>query len=265
MNQKEYYDSAINPGDCVSNAWNLVSQSYWMFFGMAILAYAIMFVISCIPLAGMIINGILTGPIYVGIYYTLLKKMRGEEINFGMMFFGFERFLPAMIVSLVVSIPYILLQIFQLFSNFASIFMNGTNSGNHFQSSDQLEAWLAGIGLALVLFFIVFLVIMLLINISMFFALPLIAERNLSVGEIMKLSASAAWANLGGIIVLFILEFLIVLAGTLALCIGVFFVLPIIYAANAFAYRQVFPHLEQNLQTAPPMPNEYGSNFGQGV
>jgi hypothetical protein len=265
MIQTEYYKSAINPGDCISNGWNLVSQNYWMFFGMAILAYAIIFVISCIPLVGIIINGILTGPLYVGIYYTLLKKMRGEEINFGMMFFGFERFVPAMLVSLITMIPYILLQIVQLFSNFASLFINNRSFGNHYQSADPIDVWLAGIGLTMFLLFFIFLVLLVAVYISMFFALQLIAERNLGVMEIIKLSLSAAWANLGGIIILFILEFLILLAGVIAFCIGVFFVLPIVYAANAFAYRQVFPHIDQNRHTTPPMPNEYGSSFGQGL
>jgi hypothetical protein len=42
------------------------------------------------------------------------------------------------------------------------------------------------------------------------------------------------------------------------------FVIPIIYAANAFAYRQVFPNFEPNFQTAPPPPNVYGGNYGVG-
>lgn len=265
MLKKEYYEGAISPGDCISNSWALVSQNYGLFFGMSILAFATLFFISCIPFLGIIINGILTGPIYVGIYYALLKKMRGEEINFGMMFFGFERFVPAMIVSLVVMLPYIIFQIFQLFFDFANIFA-GRAFGNHYQSNGSLETVLAGIGFAMILFFLFFFLVLIAVNISMFFALPLIAERDLSAVEVMKLSASAAWANLGGIIVLCILEGLIMIAGMLALCFGLFFVLPLIYGANAFAYRQVFPQGEPPpLNTAPPMPNEYGSNFGQGM
>ena len=63
---------------------------------------------------------------------------------------------------------------------------------------------------------------------------------------------------------LFIFEFLLALAGVLALCIGIFFVIPIIYAANAFAYRQVFPWVRDNFNMAPPPPTAYG-DFGSGM
>ena len=40
----------------------------------------------------------------------------------------------------------------------------------------------------------------------------------------------------------------------------------IIYAANAFAYRMVFPWFQQQVgNMMPPPPNAYGSNFGSGM
>ena len=54
------------------------------------------------------------------------------------------------------------------------------------------------------------------------------------------------------------------LAGFIALCIGWLFILPLIYAANAFAYRQVFPDTKPNFQNVPPPPTSYGNNYGFG-
>ena len=90
-------------------------------------------------------------------------------------------------------------------------------------------------------------------------------EHDIGAIDAIKLSVRAATSNIGGLILLFILEFLVALVGLLALCIGIFFVIPIIYAANAFAYRQVFPLIEQNFNMNPPPPGAYGSSFGSGM
>lgn len=264
MNQQEFYRSSISPGDCISNGWTLISQNFGIFFGMSTLAFFIVFFISCIPFLGVFINAVLTGPIYVGIYYTLLKRMRGEQIDFGMLFFGFQRFLPAMVVSLFVTLPYIILQFAQLFVNVANVAAGLSNEGGRNDSLSAIQGILAGMSVAL--FFLIFFVIIvaLVVNILMFFALPLIADRDIGPGEVIKLSAKAAAGNLGGIILLLILEFFVLIAGVLALCIGILFVLPIVYAANAFAFRQVFPHTDAPNNFAPPSPAEYGSSFGQG-
>jgi uncharacterized membrane protein len=102
------------------------------------------------------------------------------------------------------------------------------------------------------------------LRISLYFALPLIMEKQLGVGDAIKLSFSAGWANFGGIFLLSLLEGLMAIAGVLACGIGLLFVMPILYAANAFAYRQVFPDSTPNMNYAPPSPAAYGSNFGQG-
>ena len=252
MYQADFQRSAISAGDCISNAWTMVSQNYGLFFGISIVG---LILAGCIPCVSLFI----AGPIVAGIYFVCLKQMRAEQIEFGMMFKGFEVFLPAMVVGIIIAIPEIIGQGVRITINVADISMQG-------RGSDGRQAALAGgilllaIGGGLVLF-----VLGIFLKISLFFALPLIMERGLGVGDAMKLSFSAGWANFGGIIVLSILEGLIALAGVLACFIGVLFVIPIIYAANAFAYRQVFPDMQSPNQYTPPSPAEYGSGFGQGL
>src|SRR5215217_3755746 len=100
MNQSQFYAGAINASDCVSNGWNLVKQNYGLFLGITFVATIILMVIGCIPFVSIIINPILTGPIFVGVYYVYLKQIRGERADFGMLFYGFNSFVPAMVVSL---------------------------------------------------------------------------------------------------------------------------------------------------------------------
>jgi len=256
MNHIKFNSGAINASDCISNGWNLVKQNYGLFFGISLVA---LLLVACIPC----LNIFIAGPVTCGVYYCFLKEMRGEPTSFGEMFKGFDNFLPAMVVGIIAAIPEIIGQGVRLTVNLADL---GLRSGSRdFYQTGEQQTILAGglIFFAIVVGLILFLASIAL-RISLYFALPLIAEHRLGAVEAMKLSAQAAWSNVGGLILLFILEFFVALLGVLALCVGILFVIPIIYAANAFAYRQVFPNIGQTFQTAPPPPTAYGGNYGVG-
>ncbi|HEX3101487.1 MAG TPA: hypothetical protein VHQ01_06845 [Pyrinomonadaceae bacterium] len=258
MTNNDFYPGAINAGDCVSNAWNLVKNNYGMYLGIALIG---MILSGCIPCVSLF----LVGPILGGIYYVVLREMNGEPVEFGMMFKGFEKFVPLMVIGLIQAIPEIIGQILRVVVQFGQIGLNGGRDRDFDFYAPKAPELLAGgllivvaiVALVLILFGVIW-------RVLLFFAIPIALERDLSPVDAMKLSAKAAMSNLGGLIVLFIFEFLIALLGIIALCIGIFFVIPIIYAANAFAYRQVFPLIRQNFNMAPPPPNAYG-DFGQGM
>ncbi len=263
MNQ-QYYPGAINASDCISNGWNMIKDNYWMFFGISVVALLILMAVGCIPFLSVILNPLLSGPIFFGVYYSLLRQMRGEPVEFSMLFRGFNSFLPAMVVSLTAAAPVIILQILNLFANFASMGMQMV-AGRNGRDLGAPAAVAGGLLIVVAIIAIVMVIISIIVQISLVFALPLLADNEgMSPVDAMKLSARAAWSNIGGLILLFILEFLIMMAGTFALCIGILFVLPIIYAANAFAYRQVFPDTRQSFQNIPPPPTNYGENYGFG-
>jgi len=257
MNQIEFYRGAINPSDCISNGWNLVKQNYGLFFGISIVA---LLLVSCIPC----LNIFIAGPVMCGVYYCFLKEMRSEPVSFGEMFKGFETFVPAMVVGLIAAIPETIGQVLRLTVNLADLGLRSGSGENYFQSNDTQIALAGGLLAFVIIGGIVLFFLSVALRVSLFFALPLIVEHRLGAVDAMKLSAQAAWGNIGGLILLFLLEFVVALVGVLALCVGILFVLPIIYAASAFAYRQVFPNLGLNFQTAPPPPNAYGGSYGVG-
>ena len=259
MTNIQFQSGAINAGDCVSNAWNLVKQNFGMYLGISLIA---MILAGCIPC----ISLFLVGPILGGVFYVVLREMRGEPVEFGMMFKGFDKFVPLMVIGLVQMIPEIIGQILRVVVQVGQIGLDGRRNGDFqfFAPSDPQFAIASGVliiaaivGLVVVIFAIAW-------RVLLFFALPIALENDIGPIDAMKLSAQAAMSNVGGLIVLFIFEGLLALAGILALCIGIFFVIPILYAANAFAYRQVFPWIQDNFNMAPPPPTAYG-NFGSGM
>lgn len=259
MTNTQYLKGAIDASGCISNAWEMIKPNYWLFFGISLLAYVL---IACIPC----LNVILIGPVMGGVYYTSFRAMRGEPIDFGMMFKGFERFVPLMVVGLVQSIPSMIYQGFDISIRFSNVGIQEILRG---RGDDSTGVAIAGGYLAIILVVTVILMILMIAwAISFAFAIPILVENeNMGPIEALKLSAGAAWSNVGGIIVLAILGFLVALVGVLALCIGVLFVLPIIFVAWAFAYRQVFPDLGPSpaYRYEPPSPDAYQGGFGQGL
>lgn len=262
MNNFEFERSAISPGDCIGNAWGLVTGKFWLYIGLGLVT---MIMIGCIPL----VNLFLLGPVVGGFYFVVLRDMRGEPVDFGMLFKGFEKFVPLMVIGLIQSIPGVIFQIIRFSVDIAQIFSGinrgGSSRGTFYQSGLPEFGISEGLSIFMIVFALLFMIFSILWNIVFAFAIPLALEKDLGAIEAIKLSAKAAFSNIGGLILLMILGVLAGILGVLALCVGIFVAIPVIYAANAFAYRQVFPLIERNFNFTPPPPNAYGSNFGSGM
>lgn len=254
MNPVQYLSGAINPGDCISNAWTLVTRNFWLYIGVALVT---MLLIGCIPFVG----SLLFGPVLGGFYYLVLRDMRDEPVDFGMMFKGFEKFLPLMLAGLIQAAPSIIATVLQYTVDIARIVGGGSRGGDFYQPG--ADTVFAGISVGILVIVIILSLVGIVWSVALSFAVPLIMEHDLGVADALLTSAKAALSNAGGLIVLIILEVLVVILGMIALCIGIFVAVPVVYAANVFAYRMVFPYFDRpNINTAPPPPTEYGGTYG---
>jgi uncharacterized membrane protein len=255
-----FNSGAIRAGECISSGWDLIKDNYWLFLGIVLLGAVISGCIPCVSL-------FFIGPVAVGIYICMFTRMRGQPVEFGMMFKGFEKFVPAMVLGLIEALPGIVAQVVRLGVQFGDIgSRRGRGGYNFFAQSDMGPALAGGILIIAIIVGIGFFLFAIAWQITFKFALPILTENSdMGIGDVIKLSARAGWSNIGGIIVLVIFQALVVLIGVLALCIGVLFVIPIIWASNAVAYRMVFPESPQGgVYHEPPRPDYYGGSFGQG-
>ena len=249
MNSVTYLSGAINPGDCISNAWTLVTRRFWLYIGVGLVT---MLLIACVP----IVSSLLLGPVLGGFYYLVLRDARDEPVDFGMMFKGFEKFLPLMLAGLVQSAPSIIAAIFQYTVDLARV-VGSSRGGN------GNEAVFAGLSAGVLVVVMILSLFGIVWSVALSFAVPLILEHDLAVVDALLTSAKAAANNVGGLIVLIILEALVAILGMVALCIGLFVALPVIYAANVLAYRMVFPYsFRPDRNPNPPPPSEYGGTYG---
>lgn len=256
MSQINYQQGAIDAGECIKDGWNLVKNRYWLFLGIILVSI----LMGIIP----IVNFVIAGPVAVGIYFCLLKHMRGEQISFADMFKGFDNFVPAMTVGIVLSLPGIITFILDLMTGtgIAALSIFNLNAG---QANEPSPLMASTIVLTTMLKHLLRF-ISLVLSVLLYFAYPLIAEHNMDAATAMKTSLSATTSNLGGLILLFILGGLVMISGLLMLCIGVFFVMPLIMGAQAIAYRQVFPLSRRRWpvrdNNSPPPPTAFGSAYG---
>lgn len=87
-------DSQVEIGSCLSRSWNLLTQHFWLIVGAA-------FVLGLIQGA----VGLLAGVCMGGLYFLLLKLIRGERAEFGDAFAGFSlAFLQLFLAGLISSL-----------------------------------------------------------------------------------------------------------------------------------------------------------------
>jgi len=119
------------------------------------------------------------------------------------------------------------------------------------------EAGMIGALVVIGIIDLVVLLVMVCFHTLLTFSFPLLVDRNLGAIDAMKTSARAVWQNLGGVVGLVVVNMGLMFLGYLALCIGLYFVIPIMIAGNVVAYRRVFPSLEGTPNMHPPPPDSY--------
>jgi len=233
--------NAVEPVQCIKGGWEIVKDQYWLFVGMTLVGILIG---SAVPL------GILLGPMMCGLYLSFFKVRRGEPIEFGTLFKGFDYFGPSVIATLLHIVPIIAIVLPAYFVFYISMFVSMAAQGD-----EPNPAAMFGVLGFFALFWLFVMVVVIIISIGFTFAYPLIVDRKLQGFDAVKLSFRAAMANFWRLLGMMLLTSLLSIAGMLVCYVGVFFVFPIVYATMAKAYEQVFGlDNGREFSNAPPPP-----------
>lgn len=298
----EFQSGAVRPVGSIEEGWNIIKDDYWTFFLMTTVAVVVVvaaavffgFIDNLIvfgvtaavggaansgdaqPVSAMLLpqtisliistftNVIviaISGALFCGIYASLSRKVSGGKADFSELFTGFQKIKQCFIVAVVLALVQLIIGIISLFSG-AAVGVSALGAGIFTKDGNLNPAIFGGLFLVIMIFLAATVVINLFISVLTSFVYPLIAERNLSGGEALMLSAKSGLANLGGLILLLILLGLIMLVGFVVCCVGVLFVVPIISAALFAAYQSVFGRMESSFQHTPPPPPTFGNQPG---
>jgi hypothetical protein len=237
----------IRPVQCLNEGWRLIKDQYGLFLGITIVGVLIA---SVVPL------GILAGPMICGIYYCLFRHFRGRPVKFEMLFKGFDHFLQSLIATLLMAIPALVILVPAYIILIVSMMANMPAPAVAAPGAPPPPppGLPPGFFAAFGGFYLVMLLVIIVLQIFFFFTYPLIVDKKMSGVQAVGTSVRAAMGNFGGILGLVLLIFLLNFVGSLACCIGQFFVMPLHYAAIAVAYRQVFDSDAEE----PPAVADYG-------
>lgn len=244
LNQIEFKRNAVEPIECIKAGFELIKSQYWLFVGITAVGIIIG---SVVPL------GILMGPMMCGIYLALFQTRRGQQIEFGTLFKGFDYFGDSLIATLLHIIPVIVI-IVPAYIVFFVFYFGFIVAMSQSGGPPNPAALLGFFGLVMVFWLVVF-VILILLSVVFTFAYPLIVDRRLSGLDAVKLSIRAAFANFWRLLGLLLVTGLLNFVGALFCYVGAFFVLPIGFAAIATAYEQVFGLGEVRPNVPPPPPS----------
>ena len=237
MNGLEYRTGTIRPIECAKEGFERIKSDYWLLFAISLLG----------ALIGGITLYILLGAMICGIYFAFLNKIDGKRVQLDDLWKGFQHLGPGLIVTVAIVVPMIAIYLL-IYAPVLVAMIAGPN-----MSPEELTALLVG---ALAVDFI-FIIAMVCFHTLLMFSFPLIVDRGLGGFAAMKTSIRAVWANLGGVAGLMGVNMVLSLIGMLTCGLGIYFLIPIMMAANAMAYRQVFPSMEPTASDMPPPPNIY--------
>lgn len=236
--------NAVEPVQCVKAGWKLIQDQYWLFVAICVVALLLS---SAVPM------WILMGPMMAGTYLALFKARRGEPIEFGTLFKGFDYFGPSLIATLLHILPIMAVVIpAYVFFYVGMIFSMASQAG----SEEPNPAAALGVFVMFFIFIIVICVLVLLVSVGFAFAYPLVVDRKLPGFDAVKLSFKGAFANFWRLLGMMILTGLLNIAGVLFCYVGMFLTIPISYAAIAAAYEQVFGlhNPSEDFSNLPPPP-----------
>lgn len=230
----------VAPVECLKEGWASIKDQYWLIFGIVFVG---LLVGNAIPI-------FLWGPMMCGVYLCLLRKLRGQPVDFGMLFKGFDYFSQSLIPAALQFLPGLVM--FALYFMILLVYIT-TAAPRGYVSQAEASAYFTTIMLMYLGFIIAFLVVAWGVLIFLLFPYALIVDRGLSGWDSVKTSARAGLANFPGILALLLLSLLLMFVGVLACYVGAFLTWPIALTSWTVAYRRIFgdpPQTDDGLPSA---------------
>lgn len=226
-----FRSGVVKPIECLNGGWALIKGRYWLTLGVVFVGTLI---------AQLAPFGILLGPMFVGIYLFLSRLESRETATFDVLFKGFDRFVDGLVAALCMLVPMLVIILtgyiamtLVMFATLPAAPKPGAAPG----PAPTPWAFLA----SMAGFWFLIIVLQLALSVLFFFPFQLIADRRMKGLDAVKLGIRASKANFGGVLLLVLLTMFVSMLGSLACCVGSILVMPIHFAANWYAYRQVFP------------------------
>lgn len=213
-------------GTTISHAWQTVKKNLWPCIGTAVLVYFVMMAgQQCLSLIG---TSLIMGPCFGGLYYYFIKQLRNEPAVLGDAFLGFKKphwgqlalvgTMQTLIVALIAGI---------LIAPAFFLFMPKIQ-GNPGTFPPGFIAWC-----------FVAMIPVFYLTTAWILSYAFVIDKGLKFWPAMELSRKLVNMRFGSWFGLMLVNGLLAMAGTLALCVGVLFVLPVSICSIMVVYEDI--------------------------
>lgn len=216
--------------DCLRRSFDLLKREPLLCIGATAIAGFLMVASGMIPFISFCVGLLVNTPLFAGIWVVFIKSFRAQPTSLEDVFAGFAgRWLPLVGLGLVQ-----MLVMMGALVPFAAVFVGWAMvTGQRGMPQFGMEMVLPGLvglaGFALMMY----------INLAMFFSVPLVIDRGYGVMDSLNTSRRIVNRQLGPLLLMLILSFLLTLGGVLALCIGLLVTVPLISGMWAAAYEDL--------------------------
>ncbi|HDZ77906.1 MAG TPA: hypothetical protein ENH39_01195, partial [Gammaproteobacteria bacterium] len=202
--------------------WDLFKQDFGTWFIMFLILVGLSIVLSFIPFIGSLALMIISPALMGGFMYAASEMDNGNKIEIGYLFQGF-RDKERMNKLLILGGIYLLVQVLFIFIMFSlvggTLMMTASQTGN----VDPAAMMTSGMGLLMLLAFLVVLTIML----GFIYATPLIMLDNVSPIESIKASYSASFKNILPLLVFGLVYLLLGIVAAIPILLGFLILIPV--------------------------------------
>lgn len=205
-----------------------------------------------IPLIGPLLPPLLLALLIGGLVTAADAQGRGEELHFRLLFEGFHRHLANLsLVGVFYSIPLVFMHLLTLLALGGGLLAGvlGWSLGGRVSAiAGSLISMLAGLGAAWGVFFLLWGLMLL----ALLFAPALIMLADAAPFDAMRASLSASLRNIGAIVLLAVVLYVLFVVALIPAGLGVLIYIPIVAGAVHAAYVDIFQAPVAALESAEP-------------
>lgn len=224
----------VRPLSLFRRAMDLMGDQYMLFVGITLVG---MLIGVLVPL------NLLMGAMLLGIFLCYREREQGRQVEFGMLFRGFDQFVDSLLAFLMITAAVLVLYVPIIVLWIVAWLLPAIQSGPS-QPPPPMPLWLV---------FVWFFGYLAVIFVSMLFmfTFQLMADRKYKPMRAISDSATGVLRNFWGVLGFMIVSYLAMFVALIACWIPCLFMNPIVFGASYILYRDIYGPSSQT--NAPPM------------
>lgn len=227
----------------IVEGWQLFASAPGIWIVILLIYFGVNFALSLIPLVGGLAYLLLSPVLTAGVLYGADRQARGETLEIGHLFRGFQdqgRMGPLVLLGLISLAGYVLMGLVAVGFMVGGIATSGMALENLEQNiTPEMIEGLFGVGFMVLM--LVELTLWAVMLMAMFYAIPLVMLGRQDAWPAVQDSIAACWINMGPLLVFGLVSLVLAFIAIIPFGLGFLILWPVMLCAMYASYREVFP------------------------